>query len=159
MSESNEWETLKNHEDYEINVNYPYQIRKKSTCQIINESLRKNDGYLRCKLNKKDYLKHVLIGKQWIENDDPEHKSEIDHINRIRSDNRIENLRWVSRNENDKNRIKSSANIEIIYEYVDKIDDAIEITDYENINLNSIIMLKKMIHFIILMENNIENYI
>ena len=29
-----EWQTLKNHEDYEININYPRQIKRKSTDHI-----------------------------------------------------------------------------------------------------------------------------
>ena len=41
---------------------------------------------------------------QWIPNDDPANKTVIDHINRNRADNRIENLRWSSISENNHNR-------------------------------------------------------
>ena len=128
INENNVWETLKNHEDYEINVNYPYQIRKKSNRRIVSES-DNGKGYNRCKLNNKDFLKHRLIAEQFIPN--PDNLPFIDHINRIRTDNRIENLRWISRSENNKNRTLATENSNIIYEYVDTIDDeAIEITDY-----------------------------
>ena len=45
---------------------------------------------------------HKLIAKTFLEN--PENKPQIDHINRIRNDNRVENLRYVSRSENCKNK-------------------------------------------------------
>jgi hypothetical protein len=44
---------------------------------------------------------HRLIAIHYIPN--PENKKEVDHINRIRTDNRIENLRWVSNLENHQN--------------------------------------------------------
>jgi hypothetical protein len=49
----------------------------------------------------KTVLLHRLIGLAWICN--PENKSCIDHINRDRGDNRIENLRWVTKIENGQN--------------------------------------------------------
>ena len=90
--------------EYEIFTEFPYQIRKKSNKRIVKEYIEKKNGYIRCNLNQKLYQKHRIIALQFIENDDPENKLEVDHINHIRSDNRIENLRWVSRSENSKNR-------------------------------------------------------
>ena len=126
--EEEQWEELKADNNYEININYPYQIRKKTTGRIIKESKNK-DGYLICHLtSSKIYRKHRLIAQQWISN--PDNLSQVDHINRDRTDNHIENLRWVSHSENNKNK---SSNNNVIYEYVEKIDDeAIEITDYGN---------------------------
>lgn len=125
---NNDWETLKNHEDYLINVNYPHQIKKKSNGKIIKERER-NDGYIQCKLNQKQYLKHRIVAEQFIPN--PDNLLYIDHINHVRTDNHIENLRWISKSENDKNRIKSCVNTNIEYEYFDKIDDdAIEVNNY-----------------------------
>ena len=48
---------------------------------------------------------HRLIGIAWISN--PENKSQIDHINRIRTDNRISNLRWATSEENCNNKTPS----------------------------------------------------
>tara|TARA_R110000796_G_scaffold12445_3_gene41134 strand:- start:165 stop:620 length:456 start_codon:yes stop_codon:yes gene_type:complete len=48
------------------------------------------------------YLIHRLIAQHYIPN--PENKREVDHINRNSLDNTIENLRWVSRSENNQNR-------------------------------------------------------
>ena len=113
--------------DYEICDEYPYYIRRKSNKRIIKERPDK-DGYIRCLLNNKDYRKHRIVAIQFLDN--PNNYTEVDHINRIRTDYHLSNLRFVSRSENNKNK---SSNIGVVYEYKDKIDDeAIEITDYGN---------------------------
>jgi len=48
---------------------------------------------------------HRLIAIHYIPN--PLNKSQVDHINRERGDNRIENLRWVSSGENNLNKIRN----------------------------------------------------
>ena len=55
--------------------------------------------------DKKKYkiFVHVLVATAFIPN--PEGKKEVDHINGIRYDNRVENLRWVTRSENRQNPI------------------------------------------------------
>ena len=59
-----------------------------------------NTGYLTVRIKNKNYLVHRII---WFMHHGyfPEH--DLDHINRIRHDNRIENLREVSRSCNMKN--------------------------------------------------------
>lgn len=51
---------------------------------------------------------HRLVAIAFIDN--PENKQYIDHINTIRIDNRIENLRWVTRSENSLNPITRKRN-------------------------------------------------
>lgn len=52
--------------------------------------------------NTKQFKVHRLIAMYFIPN--PEGKPHIDHINTIRTDNRIENLRWVTNKENCNNQ-------------------------------------------------------
>ena len=65
-----------------------------------------NMGYYIIGLSKdgkrNNFLIHRLIALAYLPN--PDNKLFIDHINRNTKDNRIDNLRWVTRSENDRNR-------------------------------------------------------
>ena len=56
----------------------------------------KKNGYIQIKVGGKHYLAHRLIMLAFVGESD----QEIDHINRIRDDNRFENLRYCTRSEN-----------------------------------------------------------
>lgn len=67
----------------------------------INKTMSGKD-YCRVRIgsDKKAYV-HVLVAETFIENQD--HKTQVDHKNRIRTDNRVQNLRWVTPSENSRN--------------------------------------------------------
>ncbi len=66
------------------------------------------DGYNRVGLhkvgeNQKNFFVHRLVALGFLPND--ENLPEVDHISGVVSDNSVANLRWVSRSENNRNRI------------------------------------------------------
>lgn len=122
------YETLKGFDDYEICKDYPYDIRKKGKTTPLQGTIS-NNGYRRILIHRKMYMFHRLVANQFIPNDDPLNKTEIDHVNHDRADNHIENLRWVSKRENNINR--TSYYRGRIAEYVDELpEDAFEFNEY-----------------------------
>ena len=88
------WKVVSVCDNYLIsNEGIVYNISSNKICHpSINQY-----GYYYIGLNKnkeyKTYLLHQLIAQAFIPN--PENKPTVDHINRIRTDNRIENLRLL----------------------------------------------------------------
>ena len=78
---------------------YKYGGRK-DYYQIVN-CKPNNSGYLQVGMRPNTKLVHRLVAETFLERE--EGKVEIDHINRDKQDNRIENLRWVTREENMQN--------------------------------------------------------
>ena len=116
-------------DDYEILSVYPFSIRRKNSHYKISECIN-GQGYVQVSLNTVTYHKHVLIAKQFLENDDPEHKTQVDHKNKDRSDYHLSNLRWVTPSENQKHK---TSHLGVVYEYVDEIpDDAIVVNKYNS---------------------------
>jgi hypothetical protein len=99
---------LKNYENiYEINKNG--NIRNKST-KIILKHYIESSGYCRVNLydtsgNVKKYYVHRLVALQFISK--IKGKPEVDHIDCNRNNNKISNLRWADRSEQNYNKIKN----------------------------------------------------
>ena len=136
-SSEEEWLECVVDKDYEISNKYPHNIRRKGTKRNISIKVDKTDGYVKCALNRKKYKHHRIVALQFIPNNNPD-KNEVDHINRIRNDNHISNLRWTTPAENNENRGYQTSFNEIPYIFTNEIDDeSIEIRSYGNRELEN----------------------
>jgi hypothetical protein len=121
-----EWVALTAHPNYDIQTTYPFLIRKQANGQII--PLRQHSaGYVQCHINGRLCLHHRIIAMQFIPN--PHNLTNIDHINHIKTDNRIENIRWISPRDNQRNKT-SSRSIQYTYDAT-LPDEAIVVEDYK----------------------------
>ena len=125
MATEGQWFTCIADNDYEIN-DTTFQIRRISNHHVVSESI--TQGYIYVALNGKKFYKHRIIALQFIPNDDPNHKTQVDHINHDRADNRLENLRWTTPSENNRN--KTGSRNGVAYTYVDEIDEQCIVIDH-----------------------------
>lgn len=101
--ETPEWQPLKNHENYEIYTDFPYQIRKRISHRPIKTFRDKTKGnYYVLHLDGKRYYLHHILANHFIDN--PHGLRCVDHIDHDRGNNHIENLRWCSQRQNTNNR-------------------------------------------------------
>ncbi|KAA6375169.1 MAG: hypothetical protein EZS28_029304 [Streblomastix strix] len=115
---------------FEITTTQPWRIRRIADGFMPTISQAPN-GYMITTLNGHTHNIHRLVALQFIPNDDPEHKTQCDHVSRIKTDNSLINLRWVTVSQNNLNREQHRSNIE--YVYVDDIDDeSIVVNEYGN---------------------------
>lgn len=102
-----EWKDIKNYPDYMVsNQGRVISLNFKRTGkEQVLRCCKGKDGYLAVKLYKNGKLKnfkvHRLVSEAFIPNTD--NKPFIDHINTDKTDNRVENLRWVTSKENSNN--------------------------------------------------------
>ena len=61
-------------------------------------------GYLQVKLSNENVCRnifvHRLVAEAFVPNDDPEHKDTVDHIDGDKTNNRADNLQWLSNADN-----------------------------------------------------------
>lgn len=98
-----EWYTLVVNPNYEITKTG--LIRNKTTKLVLKQQER--GGYMRVELSnnckRKTYSVHRLVAEQFIPN--PENKSEVNHKDFNRKNNSVDNLEWVTRQENSDHKI------------------------------------------------------
>jgi len=88
---------------------YPYVIHPCGTIlriwkDMTKEIKKRKNTYMYVSLfkncNEKKFLVHRLLSIAFIPN--PENKPEVDHINGVKVDNRLVNLKWATKSENQR---------------------------------------------------------
>jgi hypothetical protein len=162
-NENEKWKEIEINKNYEVSNNG--RVRNKLTKYLMNQ--RCYDGYMSCSIgNNKKSLIHILVANAFISK--VENKNSVDHIDKNRSNNNVNNLRWATSKEQCENRNWSKGNyyrkIQCIDENTnkiikiyDKVDDAVNYI-FDNIETTATKSSIKSTLFIVLQKKKNKSY-
>lgn len=100
------WKQVNDFENYEVST--LGNVRNIKTGKILKQSVK--DGYKQIALlginRKKSFKTHRLVALTFLEN--PENKSDVNHKDKNRLNNCLDNLEWMTRKENNIHRCKDA---------------------------------------------------
>lgn len=125
------WKILEGDFDYVYEISSCGRIKSSKINRLLKLQSHPS-GYKQTALikNKKQcrFLVHRLVAEAFIPN--PENKEQVNHINGIKSDNRVENLEWCTRGENLKAMHKMYKDHP--YKFNKKIKEKIRVFEIKN---------------------------
>lgn len=128
--------TIEGFPNYKINPDGEvYSIKRD---KLLKPALNREGYYYVVLYNngeRKNKKIHQLIAKTFLPK--PNENVVVDHINNIRSDNKLENLRYVTSSDNSRNRLGHIGNIK--YDFVDEIPlNSLHITHVKGIDVSEL---------------------
>ena len=103
-----EWRRVPDFPRYEVST--LGRFRNRSTGQYLGGTTVHN-GYLHIGLirdgKQHTHLAHRLVALAFLERPSPRH-TDVNHLNKVRTDNRVVNLEWSTRSHNSKHARRSS---------------------------------------------------
>ena len=126
---------------YAININEPHNIIRLSDGHVM--ALHDNGHGYRCVnlINDAGFRKHVklhrILACMFIRNDDPMHKTYVDHKDKHRDHNQLTNLRWATPSENSLNKSSSRG---VQYQFVGYLpEDSVRVHAFRQHTLREMI--------------------
>ena len=102
-----QFKNIENFSKYQISNLGNVKSLWNNTEKILNTVTNKNNGYVYIGLkdddgNRKTLSVHRLVAKNFVDN--PDNKNEVDHIDGNKINNNVNNLRWSTHTENNRNK-------------------------------------------------------
>lgn len=145
--------TIEGYSNYKINPDG--NVKNVKTNKVLKPHLKKN-GYYCVNLSRNGKCKtkyiHKLVAESFLTKYDAKHV--VDHINGVKTDNRIENLRYISSSMNSRNKLSSN---KIKYKFVNDLPiNSLYITHVKGIDVSELNMFynKNTKEFYMKMETN-----